>query len=156
MSADMNHVELALAIVVSRLPVLIAEKVPDQAVQPQGWLIESWNKQADEFNQWEFLSLNEQLAWAQVQAVEADRTRTATLLQSMCQRLTKQWMKHFRAAELEAAAALQAPEPEGLSLREVEAQEAFTQLRDEVLNLLDGVEVNEVLGIIDNHTPEWV
>jgi hypothetical protein len=43
-----------------------------------------------------------------------------------------------------------------LTPREVEAQEAFTQLRDEVLNLLDGVEVNEVLGIIDNHTPEWV
>jgi hypothetical protein len=29
-------------------------------------------------------------------------------------------------------------------------------LRDEVLNLSDGLEVNEVLGIIDNHTPEWV
>jgi hypothetical protein len=43
-----------------------------------------------------------------------------------------------------------------LSPREVEAQEAFTQLRDEVLALSDGVEVNEVLGIIDNHTPEWV
>jgi hypothetical protein len=43
-----------------------------------------------------------------------------------------------------------------LSPREVEAQEAFTQLRDEVLNLSDGVEVNEVLGIIDNYTPEWV
>jgi hypothetical protein len=43
-----------------------------------------------------------------------------------------------------------------LTPREVEAQEAFTQLRDEVLNLSDGVEVNEVLGIIDNHTPGWV
>jgi hypothetical protein len=52
------------------------------------------------------------------------------------------------------------PAPEAgefeLTPREVEAQEAFTQLRDEVLNLLGGVEVNEVLGIIDNHTPEWV
>jgi hypothetical protein len=48
-------------------------------------------------------------------------------------------------------------EPVGeLSPKEVEAQDAFTQLRDEVLNLSDGVEVNEVLGIIDNYTPEWV
>ena len=30
------------------------------------------------------------------------------------------------------------------------------QMRDEVFSLSDGVEVNEVLGIIDNHTPEWV
>ena len=43
-----------------------------------------------------------------------------------------------------------------LSLKEVEAQDAFTQMRHEVLSLSDGVEVNEVLGIIDNHTPEWV
>jgi hypothetical protein len=47
-------------------------------------------------------------------------------------------------------------EPVALSPKEVEAQEAFTQLRDEILNLSDGLEVNEVLGIIDNHTPEWV
>ena len=44
----------------------------------------------------------------------------------------------------------------GLSAKEVEAQDAFTQMRDEILNLSDGVEVNEVLGIIGNHTPEWV
>ena len=44
----------------------------------------------------------------------------------------------------------------GLSAKEVEAQHAFTQMRDEILNLSDGVEVNEVLGIIDNYTPEWV
>jgi len=43
-----------------------------------------------------------------------------------------------------------------LSPKEVEAQDAFMQMRDEVLSLSDGVEVNEVLGIIDNHTPEWV
>ena len=47
-------------------------------------------------------------------------------------------------------------EAEELSPREVEAQEAFTQLRDEILNLSDDLEVNEVLSIIDNHTPEWV
>lgn len=35
-------------------------------------------------------------------------------------------------------------------------QAAFTQMRDEILNLSDGLEVNEVLGIIDNHAPEWV
>ena len=50
-----------------------------------------------------------------------------------------------------------AAEPVGeLSPKEVEAQGAFTQMRDEILNLSDGVEVNEVLGIIDHHTPEWV
>jgi hypothetical protein len=43
-----------------------------------------------------------------------------------------------------------------LTPREVEAQEAFTQLRDEVLNLSEGAELNKVLRIIDNHTPEWV
>jgi hypothetical protein len=47
-------------------------------------------------------------------------------------------------------------EAEELSPKEVEAQEAFTQLRDEILNLSDDLEVNEVLSIIDNHTPEWV
>jgi hypothetical protein len=55
---------------------------------------------------------------------------------------------------------------EELSTKEVETvanlesllrmQEAFTQLRDKILNLSDGLEVNEVLRIIDNHTPEWV
>jgi len=43
-----------------------------------------------------------------------------------------------------------------LSPKEVEAQNAFTQLRDEVLNLSGDVEVNEVLAIIDYSTPEWV
>jgi hypothetical protein len=55
-----------------------------------------------------------------------------------------------------ARAALAQPEPVALSPKEVEAQEAFTQLRDEILHLSDGLEVNEVLGIIDNYTPEWV
>jgi len=86
--------------------------------------------------------------------------RASTLLQQQADRIAELETSLYEvvkiAAQLEAAAALPAPEPEGLSLTEVEAQEAFTQLRDEVLNLLDGVEVNEVLGIIDNHTPEWV
>lgn len=56
MSTDTNHVELAL---------------------PEEWLAESWNKQADDLNQWDSLSLGEQLGWAQVQAVEADRARAA-------------------------------------------------------------------------------
>ena len=55
-SPDMNHVELTL---------------------PEEWLAESWNKQADDFNQWDSLSLGKQLQWAQVQAVEADRARAA-------------------------------------------------------------------------------
>jgi hypothetical protein len=46
---------------------------------------------------------------------------------------------------------------EELSPKEVEAQEAFTQMRDEILHLSgNGLEVNEVLRIIDDHTPEWV
>ena len=45
---------------------------------------------------------------------------------------------------------------ESLSPREVEAQEAFTKMRDVILSLSDGLEVNKVLRIIDNHTPEWV
>jgi hypothetical protein len=55
-----------------------------------------------------------------------------------------------------ARAALAQPVALELSPREVEAQDAFTQMRDVVLNLSDGLEVNEVLGIIDDHTPEWV
>jgi hypothetical protein len=34
-------------------------------------LAKSWNKQADEFNQWESLGLDERLAWAQEQAISA-------------------------------------------------------------------------------------
>jgi hypothetical protein len=61
------------------------------------------------------------------------------------------------AAELEGGATgTTSQEAPGLSPREVEAQEAFTEMRDEILNLSDGLEVNQVLCIIDNHTPEWV
>jgi len=64
---------------------------------------------------------------------------------------------HERGIVTRARTALEAqPEPEALSPKEVEAQEAFTQLRDEILHLSDGLEINEVLGIIDDHTPEWV
>jgi hypothetical protein len=54
------------------------------------------------------------------------------------------------------AAIAQPAEVHQLTPKEVEAQECFTALRDEILNLNDGPEVNEVLHIIDNHTPEWV
>ena len=64
--------------------------------------------------------------------------------------------RETHALATEARAALAQPEPVALSPKEVEAQEAFTQLRDEILHLSDGLEVNEVLDIIDNHTPEWV
>jgi len=36
-------------------------------------LIQQWNAQADEFNQWESLDSGEQLAWAQARAIAADR-----------------------------------------------------------------------------------
>ena len=38
-------------------------------------LREQWNEQADEFNQWESLGLNEQLEWAQIRAIAADRAQ---------------------------------------------------------------------------------
>jgi len=36
-------------------------------------LRQRWNKQADEYNQWESLDSYEQLAWAQALAIQADR-----------------------------------------------------------------------------------
>ena len=38
-------------------------------------LRQQWNQQADEFNQWDSLDSSEQLAWAQVRAIAADRAR---------------------------------------------------------------------------------
>ena len=55
-----------------------------------------------------------------------------------------QSLGQYRTALL---AALAQPEPVALSPKEVEAQEAFLQLRDKILHLSDGLEVNEVLGI---------
>lgn len=43
-----------------------------------------------------------------------------------------------------------------LSPREVEAQEAFTEMRDEILSRSDGLTVNEVPSVIDSFTPGWV
>lgn len=48
---------------------------------------------------------------------------------------------------------------EGLSPKEIEAQEAFIQMRDDVLSGVEGLDnyqINTVLDIIDNYTPEWV
>jgi hypothetical protein len=60
-----------------------------------------------------------------------------------------------------ARAELAKSEPEGpeageLSPREVEAQGAFTEMRDEILSRSDGLGVNEVLSVIDSFTPDWV
>jgi hypothetical protein len=49
-----------------------------------------------------------------------------------------------------------APEAGELSPREVEAQGAFTEMRDEILSRSDGLGVNEVLSVIDSFTPDWV
>ena len=57
------------------------------------------------------------------------------------------------------AAALAAEPVDGLSPKETEAQQAFTQMRDEVLSGVEGLDsdqINSILYIIDNHTPEWV
>jgi NTP pyrophosphatase (non-canonical NTP hydrolase) len=59
-------------------------------------------------------------------------------------------------ASAQPAAIAQPAEVDQLTPKEIEAQECFTALRDEILSLNDGLEVNEVLRIIDNHTPEWV
>ena len=59
----------------------------------------------------------------------------------------------------DARAALAAEPAEGLSPKEIEAQEAFTQMRDEVLGGVEGLnsdQANSILCIIDNYTPEWV
>ena len=51
------------------------------------------------------------------------------------------------------------PNGDELSPREVEAQEAFTKLRDEILNYsdqLDNDQINAILHVIDHHTPDWV
>lgn len=43
--------------------------------------------------------------------------------------------------------------------RLVEARDAFTSLRNEILHGLDGFDpdqTNAVLDVIDNHTPDWV
>jgi hypothetical protein len=37
----------------------------------------AWNQQSDDLNQWDSLGSDEQLAWAQVQAIDADRARAA-------------------------------------------------------------------------------
>jgi len=52
-------------------------------------LIQQWNNQADEFNQWDSLDTCEQLAWAQVRAIAADRNRRSTLQKLIQQDLDK-------------------------------------------------------------------
>ena len=68
------------------------------------------------------------------------------------------WMPDLRDAIAAGKAALAEPVGE-LSPKEVEAQEAFTQMRDEILNGIEGFDndqINQILGIIDDHTPKWV
>jgi Zn-finger nucleic acid-binding protein len=76
----------------------------------------------------------------------------------LCWQTDGAWIDQAEQSRLiaRARAALAQPVALELSPREVEAQDAFTQMRDVVLKLSDGLEVNEVLGIIDDHTPEWV
>ena len=52
-------------------------------------LIQQWNNQADEFNQWDSLDTCEQLAWAQVRAIAADRNRRSTLQKRIRQDLNE-------------------------------------------------------------------
>lgn len=52
-----------------------------------------------------------------------------------------------------------APAVGELSPREIEAKEAFARMRDHVLNGIEGLEndqINSVLDIIDDFTPDWV
>jgi hypothetical protein len=65
-------------------------------------------------------------------------------------------LKDVEATSAQMAAIAQPAEVDQLTSKEEQAQECFTALRDEILNLNNGLEVNEVLHIIDNHTPEWV
>ena len=65
-------------------------------------------------------------------------------------------LKDVEAASAQPAALAQPAEVDQLTPKEVQAQECFTALRDEIFNLNDGLDVNAVLHIIDNYTPEWV
>ena len=74
---------------------------------------------------------------------------------------TTQWDNAIDDAR--AALAAEPAEPaepaEGLSPKDIEAQEAFTQMRDDVLSGVEGLDndqINSILHIIDNYTPEWV
>jgi hypothetical protein len=61
--------------------------------------------------------------------------------------------------DAEARTALAAEPVDGLSPKEIEAQEGFTQMRDEVLGGVEGLyshQINIVLNIIDDYTPECV
>ena len=51
---------------------MTSENPPLQPLSEQE-LREQWNAQADHFNQWESLGLDEQLEWAQARAIERDR-----------------------------------------------------------------------------------
>ena len=68
------------------------------------------------------------------------------------------YLQHDHASPA-TRAALAAEPAEGLSPKEIEAQEAFTQMRDDVLSGVEGLDndqINSILHIIDNYTPEWV
>jgi hypothetical protein len=68
--------------VLARWGRLIALGTSSEQIPPGPYsedeLRKQWNNQADDFNQWESLDLSEQLAWAQVRAIAADRNRPAT------------------------------------------------------------------------------
>lgn len=79
-----------------------------------------------------------------------DRARTALAIHSPAPGLVP---------DTDTVPALAAEPVDGLSPKEIEAQEAFTQMRDEVLGGVEGLDsdqVNSILHIIDNYTPEWV
>ena len=63
-------------------PRLIALAASSEQTPPGPYseddLRRQWNAQADDHNQWESLDLAEQLAWAQVRAIAADRERRPT------------------------------------------------------------------------------
>jgi hypothetical protein len=83
---------------------------------------------------------------------------TPTDWRALCAELLADYDNCHYRSELSdrARAALAQPEPVALSPKEADAQEAFTQLRDEILHLSGPLEVNAVLDTIDYYTPKWV
>jgi hypothetical protein len=100
----------------------------------------------------------ELVVWILREAVHGPSADEWRLAAKLLQRLSvgSSMAEDVESTNAQPAAIAQQAEVDQLTPKEVEAQECFTALRDEILNLNDGLEVNEVLRIIDNHTPEWV
>jgi hypothetical protein len=100
----------------------------------------------------------ELVVWILREAVHGPSADEWRLAAKLLQRLSvgSSMAEDVESTNAQPAAIAQPAKADQLTPKEVEARDCFVELRDEILNLNDGLEVNEVLHIIDNHTPEWV